>query len=228
MSTTAKQIIEAAYSRSTFNDPDKLATNAELIGVIDRRLKQLYSIAARANPTYFGKSADVVGVASAYARPTDAELVMRIEGSVGTVTDGTEVSIVPFEDRNAEMAPVVYLFGSNYISPGGSGNPAATDTLTFSYSKRHPNLDTTLASDHSTNTLDSSWPEQFNDLLVLHVAKYLAAKDNRTTEISVLAAEEAALMEVFLRHLGHVNYGMKARWGHRARTVDPAIVSSAE
>jgi hypothetical protein len=227
MATTAKQIIEAAYARSTFNDPDKLATNSELIAVIDRRLKQLYSVASRANPAYFGTSANATGVASAYTRPTDAELVMRVEGVSGVVASGTEISIVPFEDRNAEMAPVVYLFGSSYISPGGAGNPAATDTIKFYYSKRHPNLDPTLASDHATNTLDTSWPEQFNDLLVLHVAKYLATKDNRTAEIQVLNGEEAALIEVFMRHLGHVNYGMKSRWGHRARVVDPGIAESA-
>lgn len=233
MATTCKQIIEAAYARSTFNDPDKLATNAELVGVVDRRLKQLYSVVARENPLYFGKrsAATVASQRSgetvfSWARPSDAELIFRLEagapGTAGVLTAGKEIHIVPFEDQAAEMSPKVYEFGQRYYSPDGSGDPepsATGDTVVFFYSKRHPDLDSSVATDHASNTLDGSWPEQFNDLVVLHVARYLATKDQRGEEVQVLMTEEASLHDVFMKHLAHENYGMKSRWGQRARLV---------
>ena len=207
MATTCKDIIEAAYARSSFNDPDKLATNAELIGVIDRRMKQLYSIVADHNPLYFGATQTVVGSSGTWARPADAELVFRIETQAGE-----EVHIVPFEDRSAEMPPRVYEFGQKYYSVGQSGDPQPTDQLKFYYSKRHPSLDPTKPPSDAANTLDATWPEQFNDLVVLHVAKYLATKDGRPEEVALLTQEEQLLMAVFIDHLRHENYGVKTRW----------------
>jgi hypothetical protein len=216
MATTARDIINAAYSRSTFNDPDKLATESELIGVIDRRMKQLYSIVARHNPLYFGASLaqPYSAPAGGWPRPADAELVVRISNP-----GGGEVHIVPFDDREAEMAPRVYQFGQVYRSVGATGDPANSGSLTFFYSKRHKDLVSSESATTTNNTLEASWPEQFNDLIVLHVARYLSTKDQRVEEVQVLMAEAAELMEVFLRHLAHENYGMKSRWGQRARLV---------
>lgn len=216
MPTTAKAIIDAAYARSTFNEPDKLATNSELIGVIDRRLKQLYSLAARNNPLYFGKRLPVTYDAGVqgWPRPNDAEMVVSLYYSA----TGDEVHIVPFDDRIAEMPPRVYEFGKVYFSVGTPSDPTA-ESIDFFYSKRHPDLDASQPATAAVNTVDSSWPEQFNDLMVLHVARYLSIKDQREGEVQILAAEEAALLEVFFRHLAHENYGMKARWGQRARLV---------
>lgn len=219
MPTTAKDIIEAAWSRSTFNDPDKLATDAELIGVIDRRMKQLYSVAARNNPLYFGTRATVGYDANVggWIRPANAEMVVRIVNN----GNAAEIHIVPFEDRFAEMAPRVYEFGQVYFSSGGPGDPITTDILQFQFSRRHVNLNPSQPTNAAANTLEASWPEQFNDLIVLHVSKYLALKDQRGEEVALLQAEQNELMDTFLKHLAHENYGMKARWGQRSRLVAP-------
>lgn len=235
MPATCEQLITAAYSRSSWNDPDKLATNSELIGVIDRRMKQIYSMAARANPLYFGTISSSVAPttdsASVYswARPSDAELIFRVEagtaiGTPGTtITTGTEISVVPFEDKQAELAPRIYEFGQRYYTAGLTGDPVAAATnahsLTFYYSKRHRDL--TTLNNSTTGTLESQWPSQFDDLIVLHIAKYLATKDNRDGEVQLLATEEAALLDGFFKHLQHENYAMKSRWGQRARLVAP-------
>lgn len=237
MTTTAKALRDAAYSRSAANDPDKLATDFELIGVIDRRLKQIYSFAARNNPFYFGQGTSVTGDATKWPRPTAAELVFKVEadGPAGTGVDrkittvGAEVSIVPFEDREAEMAPRVYPLGRAYYSVGiAATDPSASvngDKLKFYYSRRHADLNPALPPTDAANTLDADWPEQFNDLIVLHLAKYLNVKDvaRSAPEFTALDAEEKALFGVFAQHLEHENYGMKARWGQVSRVVSPTV-----
>lgn len=212
--TNCRDIIDAAYSRSTFNDPDKLATDAELVGVIDRRFKQLYSKAARFNPVYFGKSTTVAAGGANWPWPADAELIFKVE-SLGEL-----VRVVPIEDLNADIKPSVYQMGRAYLTTDTTELNPATASLTLLYSRRPADLDTTLAPEHATNTLDSTWPEQFNDLIVLHLAKYLSVKDSRDGgEIQALDAEEQSLMGDFARHLGHSNYAMRARYGQRARMV---------
>jgi len=216
MATNCRDLIEAAYSRSTFNDPEKLATRSELIGVIDRRMKQLYSVIARENPTYFGTVDEIDSTNGTWPRPSSppAELVHRVEKS-----DGQQVHITSFEDRTGEQPPAIYQYGQVYRTVGRTNDPINNDSLTFYYSKRHPDLDPEKPWDDQDNTLDPMWPEQFNDLVVLHVARYLATKDGRSEEIQVLAAEEQALMEVLFNHLRVENYGMTARWGQRARLI---------
>jgi hypothetical protein len=215
--TTARDIINAAYSRSTFNDPDKLATDSELIGVIDRRMKQLYSVVARNNPLYFGVVSEPVNYSAplgGWKRPDDAELMVRV-----AKPDGTEVSIVPFDDREAEMPPRVYQFGQVYRTVGLTGDPVMGDTLQFFYSRRHKDLNPGVQANLPANTLEESWPQQFNDLVVLHVAKYLATKDQRTEEVQLMMAEQQELMDIFMKHLAHENFGLVSRWGQRARLV---------
>lgn len=244
MATTCKDLIDAAYARSTFNDPDKLATDAELIGVIDRRHKQLYSMAAEYNPVYFGKSENVQASSSAWTWPDQAELIFRVE--VGTTannqTSGTLVRVVPIEDQEADIKPSVYQMGRSYYTTDSTElDPTAStgDDLLFYYSKRAYDLDDTIAPDANTgntvtsetdqgNIIDSTWPEQFNDLIVLHIAKYLSIKDGRAgEEIAALDAEEKALMADFARHLRHANYAQRARYGQRARLVNPGIGADA-
>lgn len=211
MATTALTIIEAAYARSTFNDPDKLATPLELVAVLDRRVKNLFSHAARINPFYFATTTTKTYSAPGWARPSDAEMIIKVENN----SSGAEINVVPFEDKQADFAPRVYELGQVYRTVGLTDDPTTGDTLKFYYAKRPDSL--TVAS----STIDALWPEQFNDLLVLHIAKYLATKDARPEDVALLAAEEAALLETFSRHLAHENYAMKARFGHRARMVAP-------
>lgn len=240
MTTTAKKLIEAAYARSSANDPDKLATDSELIAVIDRRLKHIYSFAARRNPFYFGETASVVGDGTKWPRPTNAELIFKVEadGAAGTGADrkimtvGAEVHIVPFEDREAEHAPRVYQLGRAYYSVSlAATDPSASvngDKIKFFSARRHASLDPALPSDDAANTLEADWPETFNDLLSLHIAKYLNIKDTARSqeEWNALAAEEKDLYTLFEQHLETENYGMKSRWGQTARVVSPTIRGS--
>lgn len=218
MATTMKQLIDAAHAISTFNDGSKTATVEELVAVVNRYMKTLYSFAATKNKYAFATTATVAGAAGAWAKPTDAELVIQ-----AALEDGTEVSILPVEDKEAELPPSIYLLGASYYPCGRASDPdPALDSIVFTYSARH----TDLATEGLTRVqaeallLDPSWPEQFNDLPVLHLARYMARKDGRYDEARVHGEEQTILMAQFQTHLESANAGMISRFSHD-RIVQP-------
>lgn len=211
-----RMIIDAANARSTFNDPGASSTDKELIGVVDRFMRLLYAETAREDPTFFGGSELVTGVAGVWARPTDAEIVYLIlNGS------DAKVSVVPFDRKEEEVAPRLYRYGSNYYTVGLTGDPGVTDQLTFYFSIKHPNLDNTLAADHATNQLDSTFPDQFFDLPVAHVARYLAVKENRGSEVGAIDIEITELKNLWRLHVESQNIGVKSRFGR-----SPGLISN--
>lgn len=210
MATTCKLIIESAWARRTANDPDKLATGKELVRVIDRKLKQVYAKVGKVSRRFFATTSNVTPDGTKWVRPSDAIAVLWVEsgGAAGTGADrkitpnGTRVYITPFSNRDAEVSPRIYPLGRNYLTEGGASNPSASangDVLTFTYAKRHPDLAPDSATDASANTLDSTWPEHYNDILIAHVARYLAIKDGRpATELTPLDIEIKELEDLLL------------------------------
>lgn len=194
VTTTPRTIINAAYASNAENRPEYIAENGtELLDVVTRGVRKLYSVAARANPTYFGTREDVTLAAGGWARPEEAEAVFRIEDE-----DDVEVLVVPFDNRTLYGGDpgAVYFLGRKFYGAGNLGDPTAGD-LTFWYSRRP-----TSPVDIDT-TLDADWPEQFNTLLVLYVERYLEFKDGRTENIPLLEgriAEWEALFIAFLEH----------------------------
>jgi hypothetical protein len=218
-----RQIIDSAFARSTFNDPGKLATDKELVGVIDRYMRRLYADAAKENPEYFGDLATVTPSSGRWMQPASAEVVNRIE----TMT-GTRVAITPFADREAEAAPRVYRYGRFYRTVGGTGDPQATDPLVFFYAIGHPQLNPDQPPTHAANQLHETFPEQFMDLPVLRVARYLAVKDGRGGEVEAMIGEEGELLEIFYQHLANQDAGMVSRFRHRPRQVGPRKIPFAQ
>lgn len=219
VTTTVQQILDAAYSRSTQNNPGTIATESvELLSVVQRALDGAYAFAARLNPTFFADTADVAGVASVWARPELAESIFLIEEA-----DGTEVVVVPYNDRTAEeLLPSLYEFGQNFYGAGNTADPGATDTLTFYYASRPATL-TSL-----TDTLDTLWREQFNELLVTEVAIYLAVKDgagqSRQNELQALVGERNRWANRMAAHLEHATANLRRRYGHVQRINTEALL----
>jgi hypothetical protein len=221
VTTTPQDIIYAAYSRSTQNNPGTIATEStELLNVVQRALDGSYAMAARINPTFFAASATVTapGAGLPWARPELAESIFRIENS------GVEVVVVPYDDRTAEEGlPAVYEWGQNFYEAGNTPDPdPTTDDLDFFYSKRPATL-TSL-----TDTLDALWREPFNELLVLEVAIYLAVKDgaaqSRLNELQALAQERLRWANRFCSHLEHATPIQRRRFGHIRRFNTEALL----
>lgn len=219
VTTTPRDILEAAYPRSMQNNPGTIATEStELLAVVKRALDGCFAFAARINPTFFADTADVVGVGGVWARPETAESLFRIEEA-----DGTEVVVVPYDDRTAEaLLPSLYEYGRNFYAAGNATDPGDTDTLTFYYSKR---ADQPAGLD---STLDALWVEQFNELLILEVALYLAVKDgaaqSRGNELQALVAERNRWANRFNAFLEHATTNLRRRYGHVRRINTEALL----
>jgi len=213
--TTALDLVLGAYGQSSKNQPDRIATaGTELLRVVNSVMKGAYAIAARVNPVYFGKSAAVAFASGGWAYPADAESVFLIQNAVPT-----EVVVVPFSDRKAEIGrPAVYLFGGKYLSAGNDLDPTS-GTLTMYYARRHPALPTI------NTALDDSWPTDFDNLPILAIATYLARKDGRAEEAASLLADTTQWVGLFVAHMDHVTAEVRSRFGV-ARYANPGSIAS--
>lgn len=168
--TTVQQIIEAAYARSTDNDPGKLAVDAELIAHLNRDFRARFALwSLKAGDAAIASVALVLaGAPAAASLPTDIIDIDRIEDAAGN-----RVNLVPINEKNRawHLAPAVYRKGLSIISRMQTGDPGLGQTLTLF----HNDAPAALAS--LADTLDVRYPGRFEMLLVLGLAIYLDTKD---------------------------------------------------
>lgn len=168
--TTAQQIIEAAYARSTDNDPGKLAVDAELISHLNRDYQArfgLWSLKA-GDAAVASVSLTLLGPPAGATLPTDIIDIDRIED-----TSGSRINLVPINEKNRafHLAPVVYRQGLALLSRGQTGDPSIGQTLVVFHNDAPAPL-TALSS-----VLDTRYPARFEMLLILGLAIYLDTKD---------------------------------------------------
>ena len=216
VTTTVQDILDGAYAKSTKNQPATIATEAtELTNLVNRIVRGMYAFAAELNPEHFSASEAVAESGGTWARPEAAEAILRIETAALA-----EVVVVPFDDRlAADPKPSVYEFGGVFNSVPAQAVPAA-GALTFWYSKRPD--DTTPAG--VTGVLDPDWQEDYNELLILEVAIYLALKDGRFGEVEILKAERNAWAQRFGSYLQHATSNLQRRFGHRKHVNVDALL----
>jgi hypothetical protein len=189
--TTAQQLIESAYSRSTGNDPGKLAGDLELVAYLNRRYQLRFALlAAASGDNMLAKAALVMAGAPALAAlPADLIDVVRAENS-----GGGKVRIVPADekDRSWHIAPAVFRQGMSLVSLMRSGDPGVGYALTLFY------LDAPTALTVLASALDSRYPARFEGLLITDLSLYLSSKDEGRDEgeykelLGEAAAEEKA------------------------------------
>lgn len=168
--TTAQQIVEAAYARSTDNDPGKLAVDAELISHLNRDYQArfgLWSLKA-GDAAVASVSLTLLGPPAGATLPTDIIDIDRIEDTLGS-----RINLVPINEKNRafHLAPVVYRQGLALLSRGQTGDPSIGQTLVVFHNDAPAPL-TALSS-----VLDSRYPARFEMLLILGLAIYLDTKD---------------------------------------------------
>lgn len=207
VTTTVQDILNGAYGKSLKNQPGTIAAEStELLNVVNRAHRGIYSFAARINPLFFATTGAEVEAAGVWSRPEEAEAIVRIENAAEV-----EISVVPYDDRLAEDGKLsVYEFGQFFNAiTNTAGTP--TGNLTFFFSAR-PTLYALLA-----DLLSADWREEYNELLILEVAMYLSIKDGRFDEVQAFAPERdrwASLLGAFLQH-STVN--LVRRFGHMNR-----------
>lgn len=198
---TAQQLIEAAYSRSVANDPGKLATDGELLGVINRIYQTLYALKAVSAPEQHLATAVLTftGLVT-NALPTDIIDIRGVDGLTGAVAAGAKINVIPIEEkaRGWHLAPRVYRRGGVLVSVGGAGDPVNTDTVTLIH------LDSPATLVALATSTDARFPVRFEELIIVEAAMYLSTKDpNRDPgEFSKLTAYRNMQIEAFFRLCG--------------------------
>jgi hypothetical protein len=198
---SVQQIIDQAFARSRRlvpEGPGATAQPAELVPVVQESLYALFQVAARVNSAFYGASL-TVPYASGWARPSDAELIERIER-----TTGENVVVVPVDQRQQEPGfPSVYRWGGVFFPAGVTPGPEAGESLVFFYSRRPAPLSS------ATSTIDPAFPESHRALLELDVAIRLVLKDGGPTAdiLDALRAERTDALRSYVAFLEHETVG---------------------
>lgn len=169
---TVLSVIESGLAMSAMNRAELLATSGvELVRVVERAQDAVFAFMARLNPSLIGATADVSFDGMGWPRPTDADLVYRIEGRGALTTPNTtgEVKVVAWDDLGA-ATPAVYRNAQSYFSAGKTADPTA-GILRFHYAGRPAALSAT------TDSLDTRLPNAYRAIFEYEVATYLARKD---------------------------------------------------
>lgn len=197
---TAQVIVEAAFSRSTKNDPGKLAVDGEMIGTLDRVHQTLYAVAAVAAPERHTVGVNLVLAASIATIPTDSIDLRRVEGFAGTVAAGSKINVIPVEekDRSWHIAPRMYRLSSTLVSLGGVGDPGAADMVKLFH------LDAPAAITVLGSTTDARFPKRYDELLIVTMAIYLSTKDagRDMADFNKLNEYWKSLLTMFLNDCG--------------------------
>jgi len=185
--STVQNIIDGGLAWSTASDQDVLATDAQLIAVVDLAQKKYFSLANSINPAFFGKRDTVAapGANTPWASPSDAEVIYRIEDA-----SGERVRVVDINNQEAAYGPAVYHVGQGFYSTGTDPNPAS-ETLTFFFGKQPA---TVAAVDTS---LDGLWHDGDDSILELEVAMHLAVKDGRADDVAMLSGLLEGRVNIF-------------------------------
>lgn len=103
MSTTAKDIIQAAVASRTANDPGALADKPEMIRLLSRKIQGLYAKVSEAYPQFFAESELVVPTDAGWAHPLTLLWAFACE-TVAGVQEDTVITV-------ADIPAVLVLFG---------------------------------------------------------------------------------------------------------------------
>ena len=190
--TTAQTIIDAAIASSLANDGGTTVlanSTSELLGVLSRVVRQVYTLAALDRPAGFNRDGGMFvrtgtmtmgsPATTRVAFPTDAVRLLSIVDVGGDYV--AMVSVGDLRVEVAELPPAVVVADRTVRSAGRTGDPTAGAALTVDYAyvpammtaTSHV-IGATTPSDAST----SSWPSEAGDgFLVRWLARYLAIKD---------------------------------------------------
>ncbi|MCL7965370.1 MAG: hypothetical protein M8858_08130 [marine benthic group bacterium] len=192
---TYEEVVEAAMARGLDWDADFPSTRLPLYRRIGTRQQQLFTMASKANPDYYGVKAgaaidandelnlrDMAGVPAV----DQAAGVQRIEiGDHGTSSyaDGDEVHTISIDDPDAALAPRVTL---RDMVIKGFGTDLDNVTSLCVYYPRYPDM----PDNDEDGSTDLEISEAYTELLVIDLTKYLVKKT-----LSIEADVKARVME---------------------------------
>ncbi len=226
--STVNDLVTAALSRASDFGAAYPGSRSVLYRRLSNRLHQLYAVAARWNPEYFGVSAvgtldavdgvsfSTMGASGGTYAP---ELVSRVEiadKGTSSYTNGDEVNVVQLNDVDAAaLAPRVTI-RNQAIQQVGTDLALVTSVRLY-YSRRPFRL---AATDGDT-TVD--FPEQLEELLVIDLTRWVTRKatnpplEQRAAALKSLDDEEQEMLVNFEQEVA--SFTSAAETGRFMRTA---------
>lgn len=183
MAKTVASIIADAKTYSRRNRGTKIVVESELV----REINSAHVEILTRHPNRFTQETPVAAPGNARAPwILPASGVGRVSGIFKTA-DGEFVEFAPFRDRDVLVGNGVYFSGPRYY-PGSTNDPdPENDGLTFI----HGLIPAALAAGDSTH---ADFPVEYERMLVLRAAYYMAAKEGRMSESMRIDDEHQDLM----------------------------------
>jgi len=201
---TADEVIDQALARCTDLGATVPITRSVCYTRLTTRESQLFARAAAVHPEYFGvttTAAIVGGLVNLLNFVPRVERVVEVRVAAGTgLPVGAVVNLVPIDDVDAMLAPRATI--RNGQIKGVGTDLAGVTSLTIHYARRG-------GAAPMTGTTVPELPDQFLDLLVLDLARYMIAKlldmdaARREGWLGLLTAEEQGLLGTFDEHIRH-------------------------
>jgi len=191
--TTAAEYMAAGISRSYRNRGNVLAQdNTEGLARLSRQFRKYYSAAAGQNASVFGQIANLTYVPAppSWVVPADCDTIHWIEQR------GVPVYAVTYDDRReAEPSEACIYRLANRLYPVGNTTDPGQQALVVLYTPVPP--DFTAVGD----TAPAAWNSNFDSMVIVDFALFLAKKDGRPEDVQALmdeANEEVGLYGAWL------------------------------
>ncbi len=215
----ANDYIAQAIAQSYDNRPTVLtAEDPELLVQLSLLFQGYYRIAAKENPGALATNAVLTWNSTGWTIPADVDTTIRLER-----TNGVEVVVVPLEDRAAEPSVgAVYRLGRRYLPAGNSNDPSSLNLVIY-YASIGPTFTA------GTDEPGAEWPVQFDMMVVLDLAAYMARKDGRAQDYDALMAGNSSLPGVmswradFMRWCQTPDLNIRRRFGAPTVVPTPAV-----
>lgn len=225
-------VVEAALARTLDWDGDFPSSRLPMFRRIGQRQQQLFSLASKANPDYYGRCAtgdidangclDLRDLGTAAAPIDQAAGIQYIEvndaGTHPTLVTGDEVNMVSVADRDAEEAPRVTV--RDFVI-----RVVGTDLdLVVSLDVYYPRV-TDLPLVGEDGTTDLELLEQHQELLVIDLTKDLVRKTMGMDTVvkgaimTVLTEEESISLDNYAEDIKAFAVGQKHRFSEPAPTA---------
>lgn len=219
---TLEQLAIVALARALDFDAEVPSTRQVHWRRLQLRQQQLFSIASRLNPDYYGVSASGVLDANAALNLDDLATTALVDQAVGIqrieiddagtsgLTTGDDVNIVSVDDIDADLSPRVTL--RDFIIRGVGSDLTNVTSLCVFYS-RIPDL---IQEALGTETVQL--PEQYQELLVVDLLRDMISKTismeatTKTAVLELLTGEESGLMDPYLKEVATFQHGQRHRF----------------
>lgn len=227
---TYEEVVEAALARTLDWDGEFPSTRLPMYRRIGTRQQQLFSMASKVNPDYYGSEAgapldaqyrldlkDLAGLAD-LDQALGVQRIIILDAGASSYTAGDEVNIVSIDDIDADLPPRVTI--RDQIIKG-----VGTDLVdVVSLCVKYPRV-SDMPENSEDGTTDIQLIEAYQELLVIDLTKDLVRKcmsmdpTVKAAVQQVLNEEEQELLAMYMADVRAFAIGQHQRFGEPVSTA---------